>query len=320
MFYPWQHTQWHYIQGLIHQDSLPHALLFAGLPNIGKHAFAHYVAKSLLCLEPNQQQACGTCKSCHLFASNSHPDFTIIRRIEGKKDISIEQVRELANFLHLSQSISQNRVIVIEKAESMNLNAANSLLKNLEEPTNNTIILLITSQANQLLATIRSRCQLLSFPLPDAKLAQQWLAQQALTHQAEMLLNVAAGQPLLAVNYDNEERLAARVRLVNDIGRLLTGQRSWVEIAKDWQSHSLSELLTWQLMWVQDLIVLQHGEGFLRSTDIKGQLLRINEIIDKKNLFLLYNELINRVKISTHSINKLLFFEDTLLCWQRVKK
>jgi len=320
MIYLWQQSQWQHIQQLINKNCLPHALLLTGLPDTGKRDFAYVLAQYLLCLDPVDQQACGQCKACRLFASSSHPDLKLVSLQEGKKDINIEQIRELMDFLHLSQSISPKRVVVIETAERMNANAANSLLKSLEEPAADTVMILLTSNPKKLLPTIRSRCQLLSFPLPDKELSKQWLMQQQLTNDVETLLAVASGKPLLAVQYDDEERLSQRVRLINDIGRLLTGQRSWVEIAKDWQSHSATELLSWQLTWVQDLIAMQQNGYHPRSIDVKAQLMRINELLNKNALFVLYDELIGRIKISTHSINKQLFLEDTLLCWQRVRK
>lgn len=320
MIYPWQQAQWQHIQQLISKNCLPHAMLLTGLPDIGKKAFAHVLAQSLLCLNPVEQQACGHCKACRLFASSSHPDLKMVTLKEGKKDITIEQIRELMDFLHLSQSISPKRVVVIEHAERMNVNAANSLLKSLEEPATNTAMILLTSNPKHLLATIRSRCQLLTFPLPDPLLSRQWLMQQSLANEVDTLLAVASGRPLLALQYDDEKRLSQRVQLINDIGRLLTGQKSWVEIAKHWQSHSMTELLAWQLNWVQDLIAMQQDVEHLRSIDVKAQLMRINELLDQNALFSLYDELIGRIKISTHSINKQLFLEDTLLCWQRVRK
>jgi DNA polymerase-3 subunit delta' len=320
VIYPWQHEQWQHIQKLLQQDHLPHALLLSGLAFVGKKGFSIELAKSLLCLTPSDEKhACGQCKACQLFKAGSHPDFHHTFLQEDKKDISIAQIRSLIEFTHLSHSISPLKVVVIHTADRMNVNASNSVLKTLEEPAADTIIILESSRSGELLPTIRSRCQIIHFSLPQAELAKTWLQQQQTKTTAETLLAIAGGKPLLAVEYDDEQHLEQRQKFINDIGLFLTKRRHWIDVAKDWENASLVELLEWQLAWVQDLIVMQHDDERIRSVDVKKQLQRMSQLLQGGNLFSLYKELIGRIKISTHPVNKLLFVEDMLLCWERNK-
>lgn len=320
MIYPWQHQQWQHIQKLLQQDHLPHALLLSGLEFVGKKDFSVELAQSLLCLTPkDDKHACGECKACRLFKAGSHPDFHHTFLHEDKKDISIAQIRSLIEFTNLSHSISRLKVVVIQTADRMNINASNSVLKTLEEPATDTIIILESSRAGELLPTIRSRCQIIHFSLPPANLAKEWLLQQQTKTEAETLLAIAGGKPLLAIEYDDDQHLEQRQKFINDIGLFLTKKRNWIDVAKEWENVPLQELLAWQLAWVQDLIVMQHDDDRVRAVDVKKQLLRMNQLLNVDNLFFLYKELIGRIKISTHPVNKLLFIEDMLLCWERNK-
>ncbi|HPY40726.1 MAG TPA: DNA polymerase III subunit delta', partial [Thiolinea sp.] len=198
--YPWHQTIWLQLQAAFIQQQLPHALLFSGETGCGHEQLVYSLAQSLLCLQPNAKGvACKHCRSCTVFAAQAHPDFMLLAVAEDKQAITVDQVRSLDRFLELSHSYSPNRVVVILEAEAMNNNAANSLLKSLEEPTNNSYILLFTKQVAKLLPTIRSRCQQLRMPLPSQILALEWLKQHSLPDQAVNLLSLAKGRPLAAL-------------------------------------------------------------------------------------------------------------------------
>jgi len=319
MIYPWQHLQWQSIQRSLAAQQLPHALLLQGVADIGKKAFAKHLAQSLLCHQPDDDDhACGECKSCRLYLAGSHPDTQLIQRFDDKKEINIEQIRRLITFLQLSQSISQRKVVVIQQAELMNINAANSLLKTLEEPADNTIILLESAYPAKLLPTIRSRCQRLHFALPSAESSLAWLREQTLQTSADVLLNIAGGKPLLALNYNDAERLMQRTQLINDIGSVMAGRKHWLIAAKQWEQHDLQEWLAWQLAWVNDLARLQHDPQAVIAQDVSKQLYRLLEMIHPVKLYDLYSWLISRAKIATHTVNPLVFIEDVLICWKRV--
>ena len=133
--YSWQENQWQNYLKARAADHLPHALLLTGCDGIGKSEFATLLANSLLCEQVDSEgYACGECKSCKVKKSNAHPDFKHVGLPDGKQQIPVNAIRELTDFLILSRSYGGYRVVVISAADKMNINAANSLLKSLEEP------------------------------------------------------------------------------------------------------------------------------------------------------------------------------------------
>jgi len=147
-------------------DSLHHAWLFYGMNGIGKHTLAEHLAGLLLC---DSQSACGTCHGCKMLAAASHPDVFRVGLIEGKRDLNIEQVRAVLSFLSLSGAEGGRRVVILDDAERMNNQAANALLKGLEEPSAGSVLLMVCSDLERLPATVRSRCMLQPCaPLSDA--------------------------------------------------------------------------------------------------------------------------------------------------------
>jgi DNA polymerase-3 subunit delta' len=214
--YPWQSAVWQKL--LQARARMPHALLLQGRGGIGKRDFAQKLAQSLLCDQPlPDHTACGSCGSCGWFAQDNHPDFRLLEPEDrdagdeaageakgGKKtQISVDQVRELADFLTLSSHRAGLRIVLLCPAEALNPASANALLKMLEEPPPAVIFLLVTHQPQRLLATIRSRCSKIAMPVPPRELAEAWLERQGVARAAEQLA-FAGGAPLLAMNRDDE--------------------------------------------------------------------------------------------------------------------
>lgn len=137
-----------------------HAYLFVGVRGIGKELTAVQFAKALNCLNL-PDDSCGECRSCRKFASGNHPDFTIIRPVENS--IGIEQIRELQKDLVYKPYESAWKVYIIDDADRMTLESANSLLKTLEEPPQYAVIIMISSRKDGILPTIVSRCQMMQF-------------------------------------------------------------------------------------------------------------------------------------------------------------
>ena len=198
-------------------ERLPHALLVHGPRGVGKLAFAERAAQLLLCEGANRP--CGACEGCRWFLGGNHPDF---RRLEPEilwkepaRDaddeaparkaatkqpsliIKVEQVRELADFLYVRSHRGRLRVALVHPAEDMNENAANALLKGLEEPPAGAVFILVSHRPAQLLPTIRSRCVAIPVPIPPREVALAWLSSQQLK-DAERWLAYAGGAPLLA--------------------------------------------------------------------------------------------------------------------------
>src|SRR5690606_31515541 len=159
----------------LQQHHLPHALMLRGPAGTGKAHFALALAQMLLCEKPLAQVACGRCKTCHLIKAGSHPDLLLVEPEEAGKAIKVDQVRHLVEFASRKAQFSGYRVVVICPAEAMNPNASNALLKSLEEPGEKTLLALVSHQVSGVLPTIRSRCQVVEFPVPPRAPALTWL-------------------------------------------------------------------------------------------------------------------------------------------------
>jgi DNA polymerase III subunit delta' len=142
-YYPWQAAERKRLVQQREADKMPHALLLSGARHLGKRDFALCMAGYLLCGTPVAGDPCGTCANCHLVAAGTHPDLRLIEP-EGSKLIKIEQIRELTDWVNQTAQRGGFKVALIHPAEQMNLNAANALLKSLEEPSAGTVIILVS--------------------------------------------------------------------------------------------------------------------------------------------------------------------------------
>ncbi|HET7794093.1 MAG TPA: DNA polymerase III subunit delta' [Rhizobacter sp.] len=204
-----------------------HALLIHGPQGIGQFELALTLAQAWLCETHPTQQPCGTCASCRLVQAHSHPDLLVLLpealreplgwgggdesdEGEGKaskakpsKEIKVEAVRTAVAFAQSTSARGQRKVVLIHPAERMNAIAANTLLKTLEEPPGDARFVLSCGAPDELLPTIRSRCQAVPMALPPTEVAAAWLAQQQVAQPA-VLLAAAGGQPLEALEWVRE--------------------------------------------------------------------------------------------------------------------
>jgi DNA polymerase-3 subunit delta' len=202
-------------------DRLAHAILLSGPGGTGKLGLAKEMTAALLCLE-SSLPSCGKCRSCQLLVSGAHPDFRLLTFVPNEKgkmrtEIVIGQVRKLISSLQLTTTISKRKLALIHPAEAMNRNAANALLKTLEEPPGDAVMILLANDPSRLAITIRSRCQNLHVRLPDAAVAQAWLMESegCAQAEAEQALKAAAGSPLGASELLPEGGMA-HYQLVSD--------------------------------------------------------------------------------------------------------
>ncbi|MGA4446631.1 DNA polymerase III subunit delta' [Ectopseudomonas chengduensis] len=255
--YPWQQALWQQLAG---RSQHAHAYLLHGPAGIGKRALAERLMARLLCQNPNGLDACGNCKSCHLLAAGTHPDNYVLEPEEAGKPIKVDQVRELVDFVVQTAQLGGRKIVLLEPAEAMNLNAANALLKSLEEPSGNTVLLLISHQPSRLLPTIKSRCVQQACPLPSEAMSLVWLA-RALPELGDDeradLLTLAAGSPLAAVRLQAQGVREQRAQAVEGVKKLLKQQVSPSQLAESWNSLPLDLLFDWFCDWAQLMLRYQ---------------------------------------------------------------
>ncbi|CAM3228638.1 DNA polymerase III subunit delta' [Sporolactobacillus spathodeae] len=179
------------------RHELAHAYLFEGPRGTGKRDTALMLAQMLFCEAAEAFRPCGECRNCRRIASGNHPDVVWIRPEENAQTIKKEQVAFLLREFAYHGVESAHKVFILEEAEKLTVQAENSLLKFIEEPNPGTLAILVTSQIHQLLDTIVSRCQVLTFvPLSDKDLAERLVVDG----QPRQLASLAAG---LTHNYQS---------------------------------------------------------------------------------------------------------------------
>lgn len=195
--------------GSLCAGKLHHAWLLYGLKGIGKRTLAEHLAGLVMC---DQHSHCGDCHACRMLLAGSHPDLFRVALLEGKRDLNIDQVRELLSFLALSGAEGGRRVVILDDAERMNHQAANALLKGLEEPSPGSLLLMVCSDIERLPATIRSRCMLQSCaPLSQSDVravVADWEPGVA-SAQLDLAVQLADGSPGAVIAMQQPEIAAA---------------------------------------------------------------------------------------------------------------
>jgi DNA polymerase-3 subunit delta' len=192
------------LESQLREDRLPNTLLFAGPSGIGKGTLARSLAKSLNCREV-QYDFCNQCSSCRKIEANTHPDVRVYSP-EGQF-IKIDQMRELSREAFFRPFEGRQRIFILEQADRLKIEAANSILKTIEEPPESTTILLLSDKPNDLLSTIRSRAQLYQFiPLPFETMAS-WLAVETgrSKEDCQLLARLAGGALGKALQTDMDD-------------------------------------------------------------------------------------------------------------------
>jgi DNA polymerase-3 subunit delta' len=273
--YAWQQEIWQHLSSLADSARLPHALLLAGPAGVGKRRLAQAFAARMLCQSPQATGACARCKSCDLLTAGTHPDLmalgpeTDAKTEKTAKFIKVDQVREVVDFATKSAQLGGYRVVLIEPAHLLNVQAANALLKTLEEPGRQTLIMLVSSQPLSLPATIRSRCQQIPLRLPSQAEALAWLAPQ-LANQgiAQLLLGLAEGAPLAALALRDSLWFGERERLLRDLAGLRDGRMGGLTVAQRWHGLGAEAVLQALASLAEDIALRASGVAVVKHQDL----------------------------------------------------
>ena len=307
--YPWLKRHWAFFLQRLEQDRLAHAVMIEGPAGCGKMILARAMVARLLCRE-DQPQACGICRSCKLIAGGAHPDYFELQPEEDSEVIKVDQVRALIGKLDLTTSISERKVAYIHPAENMNAASANALLKSLEEPTGNTVLILVSNNPGRLPVTIRSRCQTIPVSQPDIQLVREWLVNTTAKAEDEIIAAVqaAGGSPLRAACYLDSPELEAYAQVRQGLATLLGRPGSVSLVSSQLNVLNPADLWRWLSMCTGDVI-----KSIMAGLPLNW--LPANVTLDDKALLQLQRQAdINR-QLSTTPVRGDLLLQDWLIRW-----
>jgi DNA polymerase-3 subunit delta' len=312
---------------------MPHAILFHGAAGIGKADFIEQFAQALLCENVQADgHACGACASCGWFLQQNHPDYRRVRpealedepagdgeegaedkkasKKAPSKEIKIEQVRALADFMNISTHRQGLRVVVLYPAEALNMPASNALLKTLEEPPPGTVFLLASNSLDRLLPTILSRCRKFAMPMPNHAEALAWLKGQGVS-DADSWLREQGGAPLAAAaqaesgSREDLDMLLQYLAHPTVEGALRTADKM--------QKVPLSLIVSWQQRWLYDLFSYKLAGNIRYYPRCQRELAGLAGKIQVSRLMAAIKGANERRATADHPLSPKLFIEDMLL-------
>ncbi|MGF6771433.1 DNA polymerase-3 subunit delta' [Paraburkholderia sp. GAS199] len=342
MIYPWQADDWSRLQQL--RGHWPHALLLHGQAGIGKLRFAQHLAQGLLCesQKPNGEP-CGTCAACTWFLQGNHPDYRIVvpealaaeagvggaadekadksDGDEGKKtrapskEIKIEQIRGLLDFVGVGSHRGGARVVVLYPAEALNIAAANALLKTLEEPPAGVVFLMVSARIDRLLPTIISRCRQWPMSLPSPQAATAWLAAQGVA-DAPALLAEAGGAPLAALALASDENRALRDWTLK---QLAAGPGcDAFACGEALQKLPVPLVLGWLQRWMYDLLAQRTAGAPRYFPQASAALVRCASQADASAFARFMRTVTRQRAVENHPLNARLVFEELFIGYREL--
>lgn len=315
---PWLVTPLSLVHQRFSKNSLPHALLVHGAPGTGKRLLVEAMVALLLCeqageaaasgsanatIAPGLPLACGSCNSCKQLRSGNHTDYRLLIPTEERKIIRVGDTREFVNWALLTaNSRAGVKVGVIDSVEAMNPNAANSLLKTLEEPAAGTFIICIANWPGSLPATITSRCQLLPVPPNTGPDVEKWLQTAGVSDPAAALQRVD-GAAVRALNEQSSGRQQQRAHLQRsfcDIVAARAGIAVWVErLSKETPADCLEAYLS----FTADILrVSQGAEKYCRHSDLVDEWKNVAPLLSTEQWFTLFDRLSGLYRMDNASI------------------
>ena len=329
---PWHQTEFDALVGA--KDRLAHALLIHGPRGIGKLDFARALAQALLCETPTESNAaCGRCSACAWFEAGAHPDYRQIEPAAESEDeedeegerpakkgakksiyIVVQQIRALPELINITSHRGGPKVIVLHPAEALNVNAANALLKSLEEPPPGTHFILVSHRPHQLLPTIKSRCRQVALPAPDRDSAAKWLASHGVK-DATLALAHTGDAPLLALELDDSDYWGARKAFLRQITAREVDVLNAAEAVRDLP---VPHIVSWLQKWCCDIAFYRTLREVRYNPDEREAIARVADRVDPLEALRLYRRMTEYQLIAQHPLNAKLFIEHLLLAYRNL--
>ncbi len=307
------------VRQALNHGRLHHAYLFLGMEGVGKKTIALGLAKAIHCSAATGD-FCGECADCARIQDGNHPDVRIIEPLAGKKEISIQQIRELEKELNFRSFSGKKKIAILNPATLMNLSAQNALLKTLEEPPRDSLLILIAANGGALLPTLRSRCLRISFgPLARDLISGFLVSRKGLEAEtAEFLAAMSLGSLGAVVSIDTQELLERRREWVRLISGLRAGDyraaTDAAEVVAGSKDDSL-RFLEWLESWVRDLLAysVTRNPQDIVNIDMLPQIQRQSATTDFERLFSRTAEVKAAIGGIQRNLNRRMVIEDLLL-------
>ena len=287
MIYPWYEPVMAQLAYRLDSQSLHHAPLLLGPDGLGKQEFAEAFCDLILCHRPVAGHPCGECQSCQLLQAGTHPDKHRIST--DNASIGVDSIRQGIDKLQGSAQLSHNKVLLLNGAQRMTIAAANALLKTLEEPTNNTYLIMTATSVHSLLPTVLSRCEKHVLAVPELQTLQNWLRDE---HKIDMSLEEITAYrtlPKLCLAAHSEDAVTyaqfiESLRDLNSPGAVFT-------MAQKWDAH-IQDCLIWLQLWCRQAPV---SKDYKDIYNLSIQLMQEAQHPGVNKSMLLY-KILNRVK------------------------
>lgn len=311
---PWHEDLWSDWRRQLQDGRLPHAILLTGSTGLGKRQLAQGLAYTLFCRAEIGSRPCGHCKACELLAAETHPDLRVVEPEAPGKAVRVDQIRELVGFLAATAQQGGWKCVIITPADAMNVQAANALLKSLEEPPGNSLIFLVSSNPGRMLPTIRSRCRLLTVKAPPRAQALAWLESRGVAN-AEELLDYTHDAPCAALAAAESKALEQRGQFEDALLSLAAGSVGTEEAVKRLLESSPAQAL-------DDLLAIlgrvARAQGLTEWAGVRPEWSAMLDGRDPRLVFRFRDRVIQTKHelLSGTNPNPQLLWEDLLISWR----
>lgn len=320
---PWLTSTWQELAKRRAHSGLPHALMLTGSKGLGKHRLALELAKWLLCSSAktnNLDTPCNNCHSCQLWQAGTHPDFVLSQPEEGSRQIRVDDVRAVNEFFSKTPQVSHCQVAILRPAEVMNTNAANALLKTLEEPAGESYLILEAERIGSVLPTIRSRCQRVQVNQPEPQQAMNWLQEQGIVAaQAAEALRLNSGAPLAALAWIKQDSFSQHQAWFSQLQSWSQGGADLQKVAESWNKLEMIDVMHWFYTVLLDLSKVLLGVP-AEQQELQGQVASLVQCatLNPTKLITLQTKVqatLSQQLAGTGNQNKVLLYESLLLDW-----